>query len=193
MNLLKTVLETARRDWGWIEVNPMADVKRPPPSPNRTRTITDAEVQAIVAWSEWIEGKRPKSQMQRMAIALLIALETGMRANEIGKAVVTGRVARLEKTKNGDPRDVPLSKRAVELYALYEPITESAIDTSFRHCRDSVGLSGFTFHDSRHTACTRLAKKLTPMELARMLGHRDLKSTMIYYNPTAESLADRLG
>lgn len=192
MNLLKTVLETARRDWGWIGANPMADVKRPPPSPNRTRTILDCEVQAIVAWSEWQEGTRPTTQMQRMAVALLIALETGMRASEIGRAVVSGRVARLENTKNGDARDVPLSKRAVELYALYEPIAVSAIDTSFRHCRDSCGLNGFVFHDSRHTACTRLAKKLLPMDLAKMLGHRDLKSTMVYYNPTADDLADRL-
>lgn len=192
MNLLKTVLETARRDWGWLDVNPMADVKRPAPSPDRNRLLTDAEIQAVVAWSEWQEGTKPKNQMQRMAICLLIALETAMRAGEIGKAVVQGRVARLATTKNGDPREVPLSKRAVELYALYEPIPASVIDSSFRYCRDSCGLSGFTFHDSRANALTRLSRKLDLITLAKISGHRDPRNLMIYYRESAESIADRL-
>ena len=29
MNLLKSILETTRKEWGWITVNPIADVKRP--------------------------------------------------------------------------------------------------------------------------------------------------------------------
>lgn len=193
MNLLKTVLETARRDWGWLEINPMADVKRPPGSPDRDRLLTDAEIQGVVAWSEWKEGTKPENQMQRMAICLLIALETAMRAGEIGRAVVRGRVAHLDKTKNGDPRDVPLSKRAVELYALHEPIPASVIDSAFRYCRDSCGLSGFTFHDSRANALTRLSKKVDVLTLAKISGHRDIKQLMTYYRESADSIADRLG
>ena len=50
-------------------------------------------------------------------------------------------------------------------------------------------LAGITFHDTRHAACTRLAKKLHVLELARMIGHRDLKSLMIYFNESAEDTA----
>lgn len=49
-----------------------------------------------------------------------------------------------------------------------------------------------TFHDARHEACTRLARKLEVLDLARMIGHRDPRSLMIYYNPTASEIAERL-
>lgn len=49
------------------------------------------------------------------------------------------------------------------------------------------------FHDTRHEAITRLAKRLDVLELARMVGHRDPRSLMIYYNETAEQLAKKLG
>lgn len=58
--------------------------------------------------------------------------------------------------------------------------------------RNRAGPKGFTFHDSRHTACTKLAQKLKPMDMAKMLGHRDLRSTLVYYNPRGEDLADML-
>ena len=50
-----------------------------------------------------------------------------------------------------------------------------------------------TFHDTRHEACTRLARKLDVLDLAKMIGHRDPRSLMIYYNPTASEIAKRLG
>jgi hypothetical protein len=37
-----------------------------------------------------------------------------------------------------------------------------------------------------------LAKKLNVLDLARMVGHRDLKQLQIYYNETAEAMAARL-
>ena len=49
------------------------------------------------------------------------------------------------------------------------------------------------FHDTRHEAITRLAKRLDVLELARVVGHRDPRSLMIYYNETAEQLAKKLG
>ena len=71
-------------------------------------------------------------------------------------------------------------------------LRESQVDSLFRKARNTAGLSGFTFHDTRHLACTRLARKLGPMELARMMGHKDLKMVMRYYNETAAEIAKRL-
>ena len=48
------------------------------------------------------------------------------------------------------------------------------------------------FHDSRHTAITRLAGKLDVLALARMVGHKDLRMLQIYYNESAEDMAKRL-
>lgn len=58
---------------------------------------------------------------------------------------------------------------------------------------DKAGIVDLTFHDTRHEACTRLARKIDVLDLAKMIGHRDIKSLMIYYNPTATEIADRLG
>ncbi len=55
------------------------------------------------------------------------------------------------------------------------------------------GVDGVTFHDSRHAAATAMAEKLTALELARVLGHRDLRATMGYYNEKASALAWKLG
>ena len=48
------------------------------------------------------------------------------------------------------------------------------------------------FHDSRAEAIWRLSKKLDVLELARVIGHRDIKSLLIYYQTDADELADRL-
>lgn len=40
-----------------------------------------------------------------------------------------------------------------------------------------------------HDAITRLAQKLNVLQLARMVGHRDIRSLQTYYNETAESMA----
>ena len=41
-------------------------------------------------------------------------------------------------------------------------------------------------------AASNLAKFLSNLELSKMLGHRDPRTTMIYYNPTPEELAKKL-
>ncbi len=104
------------------------------------------------------------------------------------------------KTKTGQGRIVPLSKSAVRNvesmrgydYEFVFGIGEGTLDVIFRRCRERAGLSGFTFHDSRHTAATRIAQKLHLLDLCKMFGWSDPKRAMTYYNPTAEQIAVRL-
>jgi len=63
----------------------------------------------------------------------------------------------------------------------------------FRRACQLAGVTGLTFHDTRHEALTRLARKLEVLDLAQMVGHRDPRSLMIYYNATASEIAGRLG
>ena len=65
-------------------------------------------------------------------------------------------------------------------------------DALFRKLCAKAGIEGLHFHDSRHTAITRLAKKLTVLELARMVGHKDLNMLLVYYNESAEEIAKKL-
>ena len=73
------------------------------------------------------------------------------------------------------------------------PINKGSFDVSYRKWRDAAGIEDLKFHDTRHEGASRLAKLLPPMELAKMLGHRDMNMTLnTYYNPKATELVSKL-
>lgn len=204
LGMLRSVLESARRDWGMIQTNPIIDVKKPPAPPDRKRLMLDGERDAILTALAYTDTVT--TLQHQVAVALLLALETAMRAGEMlglkwGRVHLAAQYVRLPETKNGDQRDVPLSRRAVALLQQLQgldgtqvfTITSASLDALFRKARDKCKLVDLHFHDSRATALTNLSKKLDVLELARMVGHRDIKSLMIYYRPTATTLAEKLG
>ena len=68
------------------------------------------------------------------------------------------------------------------------------LGVQFRKLRNKLGLAGLRFHDTRHTAATRLSTKLANvLELSAVTGHRSLQSLKRYYNPKAAELAKKLG
>jgi len=203
MNLLSHVFSTAQREWGWMVASPTKDVRRPKNPPPRDRRISADEIDRLCL-ALGFDNMPVQNKSQAIAVAFLFAIETAMRAGEICALMpnhVSGNVAHLPMTKNGTKRDVPLSKRAIELLAfLPEPdpqkplfdLTTASLDALFRKARGNSMIEGMTFHDTRHEAITRLAKKLNVLELARMVGHRDLRMLQIYYNETAAKLAELL-
>ena len=113
---------------------------------------------------------------------------------------IVGRTATLRQTKNGTKRGVPLSRRAAELLRLLpevpneEPLfgmRAGSLDALFRKAKKRAIIEDGTFHDTRHLAITRFAMKLNMLDLARMVGHRDLRQLQIYYNESAETIAFR--
>ena len=200
MNFLSAVLTTARRDWGLINANPISDVRRPKPPPPRDRLPTDDEFErlAVAAGGDLGQARA------RAYHAFLFACETAMRAGEIcgltwDRLDLDKRVARLDRTKNGTPRDVPLSTEAVRLIRALPHATDPVFglsanlcDASFRKLKQMAGVAGLTFHDSRHHAITRLSRKLDVLALARVVGHKNISQLMTYYNEGAEDLAKRL-
>lgn len=200
-SLLASVFKAAR-EWRWLAHNPFLDFERPPPKAGRRRGIRQAEIDALVLALGY-DGGKPQNLSQQVAVAFLIALETGMRAGELLSLTwpqVHPKHVHLEKTKNGDERDVPLSPQARKLFEDLRGLDEERVftvdgasrDALFRDARKRAGLAGFTFHDSRGEAISRLSKKLDILELARMVGHRDLNSLQHYYRASAEDMADRL-
>jgi integrase len=199
MNFLSAVMSCARRDWGLIGANPLADVRRPKPPPPRDRLPTPDEFErlAIAAGDDLTQTRA------RAYHAFLFACETAMRAGEIcgltwGRLDLEKRVARLDRTKNGTSRSVPLSTESVRLIQALphaDPVfglTSKTLDASFRKVREMAGVEGLHFHDSRHHAITQLSKKLDVLALARVVGHKNISQLMTYYNEGAEELARRL-
>ena len=201
MNTLISVLELARREWGWLHVNPARDVKRPPSPPSRKRRVSPAEVDRI-ALALGVTDLETETARNRTGLAWLFALETAMRSGEIVGLRwqdVREKSVRLPETKNGDSREVPLSRRAREILAALPRgggpvfgLTDQVRDVLFREARDATGIADLHFHDSRAEAIWRLSKKLDVLELARVIGHRNIASLQLYYNTPADELADRL-
>ncbi|WP_423820879.1 site-specific integrase [Salinisphaera sp. SPP-AMP-43] len=202
-NLLNSVFEIARREWRWITSNPLKDVSRPANPPPREQLISEDQAASVKEAAGYWRGMEPRTTQQVVAAAFDLALETAMRAGEIrglrGPQIhLAERYVDLPETKNGRRRQVPLTTAAVEILAAMDPdepfpVTSGTMDATFRRIRRKAGLSeAFTFHDSRATAITRLAKRLDIHDLARMTGHRDLSMLTRYYRATASEIAQRL-
>lgn len=203
LNLLSALFEQAMR-WRWTDNNPIRGIKRPKNPQPRDRRISDKESEKILD-ALGFDGQSVTTTRHIIAVAFLFAIETAMRQGEIWKldwedVYLSKRFVRLHETKNGTKRDVPLSKEAVRLLNLLSPkevgkVFKSNQESSgviFRRALALAGIKGLTFHDTRHEGLTRLAQKLSLLDLARMVGHRDPRSLMIYYNATAEEIAEQL-
>lgn len=202
-SLISNVFTVARKEWKWMGASPTTDVRRPANPTPRDRRISMDEIERITLSSGFDECQAVQVK-QRAGVAFLFAIETAMRAGEIcglRTTDVEGRVAKLDNTKNGTKRQVPLSKRALELLTYLPPVDDTgllfgisaaSLDANFRKIKTAASIDGLTFHDTRHEAITRLAAKLNVLELARMVGHRDLKMLQIYYNETAAEIAKKL-
>ncbi|OTG80787.1 integrase [Acinetobacter sp. ANC 4558] len=178
----------------WLTKSPMSGVKLPKDSDHRERIISDDEIEIMCA------NLKPE-----MVYLFLFALETGMRQSEItgltwDRVFISKSYLQLVSTKNGRPREVPLSKKALdilkkigikEIGSVFNIKSQDA-STAFMDARIASGLSGFTFHDARHTAATRIALKIPLLDLCKMFGWSNPKRAMVYYNPTASEIASRL-
>jgi len=203
LSLLSGVLTVAVREWGWLERNPVREIRKPPQPRGRERRIRQDEITRIcwaLGWSK--EEQVTLTHSQQTALMFLLSVETGMRLGELAGlrwSQVKGRHIHLPDTKNRDSRDVPLSQRALGLIKSRERVGQrvfsvsgSVASTLFRRARDRAGLPEIRFHDARHEFCSRAAQVLPVQSLAKVLGHRDLRSLMGYYHPTPDEIADLL-
>jgi integrase len=206
MTLLSAIFQWAKAEKNWIAVNPAHGVRRPKDPPHRQRLIDEEEIAALLAALGYTYGEKPRRASHYVALAFLFAIETGVRAGEALKLKyefvdTEKRVARITGgTKNGDLwRDIPLSGKALEILELCRngneycfPVASGTLDALFRRAREKAGIEDLHFHDSRHQAATNLSRKISVLQLARVLGHRDIKNVMIYYNEDAADIAKRL-
>lgn len=201
IKLLSAMFNTCRTEWKWITVNPLSDMRKPPSPDHRDVLISMAQVKTMLRAMKHRRGPVKRSS-QAVARAFLLALRTGMRAGEI-TGLTWDRVRAdycilpVTKTK---PRDVPLEPKAMRIIRSMDGwddekvfgLTSQTLDALFRRYRDRCGLEGFTFHDSRHTAATWMARRLDVLTLCKMFGWKNPAQAMVYYNPTASDIAKRL-
>lgn len=201
MKIFGSAFEEAKTEWKWITENPVRDLRKPPSSPHRERVHSWSDIRALLR-----EMKYPRRK-NATSLAYLLALRTGMREGEIC-GLTLGRISEksisLLETKT-NPRNVPLSAKARRIVRMILERTKakngadkvlglkaSTLSHLFIRYRNRAGLAGLTFHDSRHTAATWMAKKVDVLTLCKIFGWTDPKMAMVYYNPKASDIADML-
>jgi integrase len=70
-----------------------------------------------------------------------------------------------------------------------QPITDSGFKTEWRRARARAGVTDFRFHDTRHTAATRLMRATGNLKMAQqLLGHTEIATTARYAHVQKEDL-----
>ncbi len=200
LNTISHAVDTARRDWAIHLVdNPVKLVRRPKAPKGRTRRLGHDEEAKLLEAAD-------AGRNSYMRSLIILAIETGMRRGELlaltweNVDLDTG-VAHLAMTKNGESRDVPLSKRArgtltalgVASKGRIIPTTGNAVRLCWEHLVVRAGLADLRFHDLRHEAVSRLFEKgLGLMEVASISGHKELRMLQRYTHLRAADLVAKL-
>lgn len=193
LNTISSIFTYAKNELKIPVVMPF--VKKPAKPQGRDQRITDEEIDLIV----------DSTQSLALKTALRLLIETGMRRAELANlswSQVKYPLIKLEDTKNGERRDVPLSKKAIALLqalphridGLVFGVRPDSISRAFGRARKRCGLEHIRLHDSRHEAISRLSKKVpNVIELAAISGHKDLQMLKRYYHTDPLELAKKLG
>lgn len=199
LNQLRPMLDIAREEWGAaLEGNPARQVSVRVGDDSREGRLTRVE------WQRFL-GALKQRRNPEVLRAVELALETSMRRSELLSLrwehidLETG-TAHLAVTKNGHPRTVALSPRAIELL-LAGPSREgpvlhcsgNAIKCAFSRAKADVGFHALCFHQTRHEAISRMWELgLNETEIANQSGHRDWKMLRRYSHVQAQTLAEKL-
>ncbi|NBJ12565.1 tyrosine-type recombinase/integrase [Microvirga arsenatis] len=197
--ILRHCFEIAKGEWSIpLRDNPLKSIKLPPDSKARDRRLQEDEGEELLK-----AMTTPSASYLRPLIAL--AIETGMRRGELlsirWKDVdLSASTIRILKTKNGHPRTIPLTPKAVEILASLNrkdervfPLTPNAVRLAWGRLRKRAGLEDLRLHDLRHEAVSRFFEYgLTVPEVALISGHRDPRMLSRYTHLRPEKVAEKL-
>lgn len=197
-NLLSNLFRKARLEWEYMEHNPMEGVEMPPDEEPRDLVWSWQQIRRVLRYCQSSEGVKT----QQVGIAFHIALRTAMRLKEVILAQKEGMLAVIDDsktTKKGKRVTIPLThqgRRVMERYAatpwVIEPNEASVL---FHKASLACGVrqpkvDGPTFHDSRGTALTHMARRMPVEKLQRISRHRDINTLIrTYYRETNEQIA----
>lgn len=187
-----------------VERNPAARIRRKTEGGGRVRFLSDDEELRL--------RKAIQKRFPEFLPHLLLSIHTGMRMSEQyglnwNQIDFERRQIHLPRTKNGDPRTIPLN--SVALSALGElkgpgkprgtaPVFPSARSGEslqgsrgwFPTALDAAQIDGYSWHCNRHTFASRLVMAGVDLRtVAELLGHRTLQMVMRYSHLAPEHQA----
>jgi integrase len=196
-NIRRSMIHAAfnkAKQWGYIVENPMSAVRKLRVE-ERRRHMTDEEIEAIRSAIDWDIGHarnrhhRRFHRLFRMYFDFL--LNTGLRRSEAlslrwSQVDFARNVIYIEETKDKETRTIPLTACAKEILhelgpGLFGELNEGLVTHKFTHYAGKANLKGFKLHSLRHTFATKLIELgVDILTVSKLLGHSDIKTTMIY-------------
>ena len=197
--IVRHCIEVARNEWGFLlPSNPVQQVKMPRAGNPRERRAHPGELEKLLTACE-------ASRCRWLPAVIQLAVETGMRRSELlamrwDDLDLEARTVLLRNTKNGFPRTVPLSTRALNVIkgtprcgTTVFTISANALRLAWERLRRRAGVLGLRFHDLRHEAVSRFFERgLNVPEVAMISGHRDPRMLFRYTHPKPEEVAAKL-
>lgn len=208
-NTISKLFQMLVDEWGLALTNPIKGIKRMPPSKGRYKRLQNhAEAALLKACSAL--------SYHELILIITIAIETGMRRSEIMGLTwqdvdISNRKFYLHQTKNGQGRQVPLTKKAIDVV---QAITmnesgkvflmslnqlrgqfERARKYAHEHWPDKASnpFGDLRFHDLRHEALSRLSDAgLNVIELSCISGHKTLGMLQRYTHPSHQAIFYKL-
>ena len=207
-NTLSKLFQMLVGDWDLVIANPIKGIKRMPPSHGRSKRVT-SDIEKILL------NSCNAISLSLLSSIIKFAIQTGMRRGEIMGLTwddidLPNRKAYLHQTKNGEPRQVPLTRQAMAvLEALSSdeervfPMSMTCLRSQFERIKehakpkwDGKGSNPFEdlrFHDLRHEALSRLSDAgLNVIELSHISGHKTLGMLKRYTHPSHQAIFARL-
>jgi len=193
-------------EWEVISESPFKNIRWPSEPPPRERRITHEEIKLmLLQLDNWDGVSKPETDKQIVAALFLLAVETAMRLSEIklletNEVFLEERVIRIreERLKEGRRKTIGLTSEAVRILTLCRQhgfywFGSEGINTGyiFGKARKRARIDNLNFRDTRHEGITRLAEKLSPFQLAKTVGHKDLNRLMTYYEGRTEDFVHR--
>lgn len=185
---------------GWV--NPCRSVeKRSEAGSAKTRFLSDDERARLLAACK-------ASTWPKLYLLVLLALTTGARRGELlglrwADVDLQQRLALIGRSKNGDPKALPLVPGALDELQRFKAAPDALVfgstqvpgkrfgfETVWAQALKDAHIRGFRFHDLRHSCASYLAKHgATLLEIADVLGHRQLQMTKRYSHLTTQHKA----
>ncbi len=198
LTMLKSMFAKAV-EWEKLSMNPCVRLRKFK-EPKRSRFLTKEEITRLIGFC-----KQPN-----LLDAVLIALHTGMRRNELRymrwvDLNFDRNEIRLPLTKNGEERYIPMNAvvknillrrriRKENSFWVFPGESEKKpydFRSAFETAREKADLADVRFHDLRHTFASHLAMQgVQLLTIAQLLGHKDIKMTQRYSHLTSQHKAD---
>jgi len=189
--LLRHLLRLVHEEWEAIDNVPRIRLEKEPQG--RLRWLTQEEITRLL-------DACARSKNKELRAAVIVALNTGLRLGELlgltwDRIELSRGVIRLELTKSGRRREVPLNAESYNSLVVLNPkmsgrvFKTKSVRKAYENAVANAKLDDVNFHTRRYTfAPWADMRGVSLKELQELLGHSSLAMTMRYAHLAPERL-----